>query len=171
MKHDKGYCVKCRKMTKTVKMRHVTTARGGSMLKGKCSKCGSNKTKFVRKQKGGDFTSSLNAKTARIKLPWTKFRGEMHLLGHNFTGLGTRLDRRLNSDSTPKPWSKPINRVDGAAYRHDLAYARHSDVVQRNVADRKMIRELDAIEKPTLRERAERSIVKRILNTKVKWGV
>ena len=78
---------------------------------------------------------------------------------------------RLNSDSTPKSWSRPVNRIDRAAYRHDLAYSKHSDVANRNVADRKMIRELDDIEKPTLRERAERSIVKRILKTKVNFGL
>ena len=55
-----------------------------------------------KKQKGGDFTSSLSARTARTKLPWAKFPGELHLPGHSFTGPGTRLDMRLNSDSTPK---------------------------------------------------------------------
>jgi len=141
------------------------------MQKAKCSKCGSNKTKFIKKQKGGDFTSSLTARTARIKLPWAKFPGELHLPGHSFTGPGTRLDMRLNSDSTPKLWSRPINRIDRAAYRHDLAYSKHSDVAKRNVADRKIIRELDSMEKPTLRERAERSIIKRILKTKVNFGL
>jgi len=51
----------------------------------------------------------------------------MHLPGHNFTGPGANLDERLNQDNTPKSWSKPVNRLDDAAYRHDLAYAKHSD--------------------------------------------
>jgi len=171
MHRDYGYCVKCRKMTKTRDARYVTTTRGRRMLKGVCSKCKSNKTKFIKQQKGGDFTSSLTARTARIKLPWAKFPGELHIPGHSFTGPGTRLDMRLNSDNTPKSWSTPINRVDGASYRHDLEYAKHSDVAKRNEADRKMIRELDSIKKPTLRERAERSVVKRILKTKVNFGL
>ena len=37
------------------------------------------------------------------------------LPGQNFTGPGTKLDRRLNPDGTPRDWSKPINRVDKAA--------------------------------------------------------
>jgi len=51
----------------------------------------------------------------------------MHLVGHCFTGPGTHLDQRLNPDMTPKEWSEPINRVDKAAYHHDLAYAKYKD--------------------------------------------
>ena len=40
----------------------------------------------------------------------------MHLPGHNFTGPGTKLYKRMNSGGTPKEWSIPINRVDNAAY-------------------------------------------------------
>ena len=114
--------------------------------------------------------NSLNAVTGRIKLPWSKFAGEMHLPGHNFTGPGTKLNKRLNPDGTPKSWSKPVDRVDSAAYRHDLAYAAHSDATNRIVADRKMLKELDEIPNPTLKERMERAIVKPILNTKVRFG-
>ena len=127
----------------------------------------SKKTRFV--QKGGDAVNSLNTLTSRIKLPWTKFRGEMHLPGHNFTGPGTNLDKRLNPDGTPKPWSKPVNRVDNAAYRHDLAYARHSDTPQRIVADKKMIKELEGITNPTVKERMERAVVKPILKTSLEF--
>jgi len=95
----------------------------------------------------------------------------MHLPGHNFIGPGTNLDKRLNPDGTPKPWSKPVNRVDNAAYRHDLAYARHSDTAKRIVADKKMINQLEDIINPTVKERMERAVVKPILKTKVKFGV
>ena len=140
------------------------------MIRGRCRTCGSTKTKFVsgKVQKGGDVINTLNAVTRRVKLPWTKFPGEMHLPGHNFTGPGTKLGKRLNADGTPKHWSKPVNRVDDAAYRHDLAYAGTAD---RNAADRKMIKELDNISNPTLRERMERAIVRPILKTKVNFGI
>jgi len=168
---DDMYCVKCKKMTKTAEMKSVVCKNKRPMIKGKCATCGSKKTRFVKVQKGGDLVNSLNTVTGRIKLPWTKFPGEMHLPGHNFTGPGTKLDKRLKSDGTPKAWSKPVNRVDSAAYRHDLAYARHSNTAERIVADKKMINELDAITSPTLKERMERAIVKPILKTKVKFGV
>jgi len=164
------YCVKCRKVTATRDVRTVVTKNKRRMIKGKCENCDSTKTRFVRLQKGGDVVSSLTATTSRVKLPWSRFPGEMHLPGHNFTGPGTNLHKRLNSDNTPKPWSKPINRVDRAAYRHDLAYAKHADSANRIVADRRMIKELDSIIKPTLRERMERAVVKPILKTKADFG-
>ena len=43
----------------------------------------------------------------------------MHLPGHNFTGTGTKLKKRLNPALTKK-WSKPVNNVDKAAYHHDI---------------------------------------------------
>ena len=53
--------------------------------------------------------------------PWSKYAGEKHFLNHNFTGPGTNLEARLNPDGTPKEDSKPVNRIDEAAYKHDLA--------------------------------------------------
>jgi len=133
------------------------------MIKGQCRTCGSTKTIFVRAkvQKGGDVVNTLNAITRRLKLPWTRFSGEVHLPGHNFTGPGTKLDKRLNADGTPKRWSKPVNRVDDA-------YAGSTD---RIAADRKMIQELDDISNPTLRERIERGVVRPILKAKVDFGI
>jgi len=72
------------------------------------------------------------------------------MAGHSFTGPGTRLDQRLNPDLTPKEWSKPINRIDRAAYQHDLAYAKHRDTASRNIADRIMVNQLNSIPNPTL---------------------
>jgi len=114
-------------------------------------------------QQVGDVVNTLNMITRRVKLPWTKFFGEMHLPGHNF-----KLDKRLNADGKPKRWSMPVNRVDDAAYRHDLAYAGTAD---RIAADRKMIKELDDISNPTLRERIERGVVRPILKAKIDFGI
>ena len=74
-------------------------------------------------------------------------------------------------DGTPEEFSQPVDRVDLAAYHHDLEYAKHSDTANRNVADRIMVQELDSIENPTMRERIERAIVKPIINTKQKFGL
>ena len=71
------------------------------------------KTQLIKRDAtGGSFLNTLVN-----KLPF-----EMHLPGHNFTGPGTKLYKRLNSDGTPKEWSIPINRVDNAAYHHYLYY-------------------------------------------------
>jgi hypothetical protein len=144
------------------------------MLRCVCVECGARKTQFTKMSttvQGGDLVSALNSATSNIKLPWAKYPGEIHLPGHSFTGPGTRLDLRLNQDGTPKDWSKPVDRVDEAAYRHDLAYAKHTDTAGRNVADRVMIDELNNIANPSFRERVERSIVKPILSTKTHFGM
>jgi len=52
--------------------------------------------------------------------------------------------------------------VDNAADRHDTA--------NRIAVDKKTIKELDNITKPTVGERMERAIVKPILKTKVNFG-
>ena len=83
----------------------------------------------------------------------------MHLSGHSFTGPATRLDLRLNPDGATKTFSEPVDRVDKAAFRHDLAYAHYPDTASRNVAYREMVDELNKIPNPTFRERIERAIV------------
>jgi len=95
----------------------------------------------------------------------------MHLRGHNFTGPGTKLKKRFNPDGTPKSWSKPVDRVDRAAYHHDVAYAKYADKAKRLEADKSMIRELDDIENPTVRERVERAVVRPIRATKTNIGI
>jgi len=96
---------------------------------------------------------------------------EMHIPGHNFTGPGTKLNKRLNADMTPKAWSKPINRIDKAAYHHDVCYVKNKDTKIRNeVCDKNMLTELNGIYNPTLRERIERGVVSTITGMKKRFG-
>ena len=91
----------------------------------------------------------------------------MHLPGHNFTGPGTKLYKRLNQDGTPKEWSILINRVDNAAYHHDLCYSKRDDTKTSNeVYDKTMLGELSGIVNPTLRERIDKSIVGKLIKAK-----
>ena len=76
---------------------------------------------------GGDLVGMINKLTSYLKLPGQKFDGEMHLSGHSFAGPGTRLELRLNDDGSWKNWTAPVDRVDLAAYHHDLEYLKHSD--------------------------------------------
>ena len=153
------YCVKCKRHTTTNNVETVTTKNGRKMLRGTCEECGKIKTQFV--VSGCGLTNKLIN-----KLPF-----EMHLPGHNFTGSGTKLDKRLNPDLTPKSWSKPINRVDEAAYSHDLCYGKHKDTKSRNkVCDKSMLTELKDIYDPTLREKMDKSLVEKIIGTKARFG-
>ena len=63
------------------------------MRRGQCITCGKTKTQFVNR--GAADGSFLN--TLVNNRPF-----KMHLSGHNFTGPGTKLYKRLNSDGTPK---------------------------------------------------------------------
>ena len=95
----------------------------------------------------------------------------MHLLGHNFTGSGTKLYKRLNPEGTPKEWSIPTNRVENTAYHHDLCYSKHDDTKTRNkVGDKKMLGKLSGIVNPTLRERIDKSIVGKLIKAKLHFG-
>ena len=96
----------------------------------------------------------------------------MHLPKHNFTGPATKLYKRLNPDGMPKEWSIPINRVDNAAYHHDLCYSKHDDTKTRNdVCDNTQLGELSGIVNPTLRERIDHSIVGKLIKAKVNFGL
>ena len=115
---------------------------------------------------GGDIQKALENFPGFI---WSKYSKEKHLPGHSYTGPGTRLDIRLDENNNPKPGEEPINRVDAAAYRHDLAYRNH-DLKSRHAADKKMIQELDSIQNPSFRERIERMFVKKALQAKILFG-
>ena len=97
----------------------------------------------------------------------------MHSTEHNLTGTGTEeLYKRLNSDGNPKEWRMPINRVDNAAYHHDLCYSKHDDTKTRNeVCDKTMFNELNEFVNQTLRERIDKSIVGKFINAKVNFGL
>ena len=87
------YCLKCRRVTETENITTVTSKNDRLMRRGQCVTCEKIKCQFVRKDvAGGSFLNSLVN-----KLPF-----EMHLTGHNFTGPGTKLNKRLNPDGTPK---------------------------------------------------------------------
>ena len=164
------YCVRCKKVTDTSDIQKVVSKNGRNMKRGKCAVCGSTKTQFIRRSeasslKGPSGGSIVNK--AINKLPF-----EMHLPGHNFTGPGTKLKKRLKPDLTPKDWSKPINKVDNAAYHHDVCYMKNKDTTTRNnVCDKDMLDELKGIVNPTLRERMDRSIVEKIIGTKMRFGM
>ena len=117
------YCLKCRRVTETENMTTATPKNGRLMRRGQCIICVKTKTQFIKSDcTGGSFLNTLVN-----KLPF-----EMHLLGQNFTGPGTKLYKRLNPDETPKEWSIPINRVDNTAYHYDLCYSKYYDTKTRN---------------------------------------
>ena len=155
------YCVKCKKRTATTNERSTTTKNNRHMKRGTCVVCGTTKTQFIKAPEGG---SLLNKFINNLPV-------EMHLPGHNFTGPGTNLEKRLNPDLTPKSWSMPINRVDESSYNHDVCYKKNPDTKTRNdVCDKNMLKELKGIYKPTIREKMECSLVSTLIGTKARFG-
>ena len=139
------YCLKYRRVTETENITTATFKNGRLMRRGQCITCGKVRLNLLKKRScwWKFFNTLVN------KLPF-----EMHLPGHIFTGSGIKLYKRLNSDGTAKEWSIPINRVDSAAYHHDLCYSKHDDTKTRNEACHKtMFGELNEIVNPTLREK------------------
>jgi Phospholipase A2-like domain len=84
---------------------------------------------------------------------------EKHLPGMRYCGPGTRLDLRVDENGEPFPGNEPVDRVDEAALKHDLAYNKYEDLRNRHKADKQMLRDLIEIEEPTCRERIERCFV------------
>ena len=79
---------------------------------------------------------------------------------------------RQNPDLTMKKCSEPINRVDKATYHHDIYYSKNDDTATRNaLCDKNMLKELKGIYNPSLRERLDKSIVSKLIGTKVKFGM
>ena len=156
------YCIKCKKAIDTSDVQFVVRRNEGNMKRGTCVICGMTKTQFIKVREG---ESLLNKVINNLPV-------EMHLPGHNFTGLGTKLKKRLNPDLTPKKWSMPVNRIDTAAYHHDICYLKNDDTTTRNaVCDKNMLKELGGIYNPSLRERLDKSMVSNLISTKVKFGM
>ena len=63
-------------------------------------------------------------------------------------------------------------RVDNAAYHHDLCYSKHNDTKTRNeVCYKTMLGEFNGIVNPIVRERIDKSIVGKLINAKVNFGM
>ena len=153
-------------MSSSLETKNIATATSTNcrlMRRCQCVTFGQAKTQFIKRDAtGGSFLNSLV----------NKLSFEMQLPGHNFTGPGTKLYKRLNPDGTPKKWNIPINIVDNAAYHHDLCYSKYDDTKTRNdVCDTTMLGELNGIVNPTLRERLDKSIVGNLIKSKVNFGL
>ena len=157
------YCVKCKKQTNITNEHFTTSKNKRNMKRGTCVICGTTKTQFIKAQTG---ESLLNKFINNLPV-------EMHLPGHNFTGPGTKLNKRLIPDLTPKSWSKCVNRVDKAAYNHDVCYLKNDTATRNAVCDKNMLKELKGIYNPTIREKMERGLVSSLIGTKARfgWGV
>ena len=62
----KTYCVKCRKDTKNIDSKIVTTKNNRLVMQSKCSVCMIKKSKFLKEQEAKNLLSNLGIKTPKI---------------------------------------------------------------------------------------------------------
>ena len=83
---------------------------------------------------------------------------EWHVPGYQFSGPGTKLQKRL------KRGNKGINRLDRIAKQHDIDYTAGRSLKDKHKADRKMIKSIERLPgSKTLTEHA----IKKIMQAKV----
>jgi len=75
---------------------------------------------------------------------------ELHWPGHNFTGPGTKLPRRLNKKDQPRKHSVPVNRVDQTSMKHDICYRDNKSRKGRTRCDWNMVKGRRRLKKPSL---------------------
>ena len=63
------YCLKCRKNTESIDLKVSATSNGKTMILSKCAICGSEKSKFIKKQEAKGLLSNLDIRTPLIKIP------------------------------------------------------------------------------------------------------
>ena len=149
-----SYCLKCKKKTKSENILYVKSKNNRVIQKGTCTVCGSKKNEFITKHtQGGDIQKLLWGS----KFTTTGIPGELHLPGYSFCGPGTNLNKWLDEADNPKPWNKPINRVDELCMRPDIDDGNSTTLEEKHEADREMLYNLSLIQNPTLREKVDSS--------------
>ena len=72
IKHNKiinNKCLCCKKNTENINVRVLKTSNGKTMILSKCAICGSEKSRFIKKQEANGILSSLGLKTPLNKIP------------------------------------------------------------------------------------------------------
>ena len=64
-----SYCLKCKKYTKNINPQVSSTSNGKLVILSKCARCGSKKSKFIKKQEPSGLLSKLGIKTPLSKIP------------------------------------------------------------------------------------------------------
>ena len=118
---------------------------------------------------GKDIVSSAISKIP-IELHLRTLTGKKY----NFCGPNTNLEKRLNSDGTPKEWSEPINAVDSVCMNHDKNYQKADEGIgTRHEADKQMLDELNNLpnKKLSWNEFFAKYLTKGIIGLKYKLGL
>ena len=94
---------------------------------------------------------------------------EFHLPGYNYWGPGTKLSERL--DSNDNPITQPVNDIDRACMKHDIAYRDYKNLRLRQKADVKLIHDLNRLDNLKLTEKYTRGLIKTAIKGNVMFGM
>ena len=91
---------------------------------------------------------------------------------HRYTGPYNPLSEQLDGNDNPIPGQEPYNAVDAISMRHDICY-RDNTKIGKQKCDDKMLVELDLLEPKNLREKIDKSLVRKLISTKKRlgWGI
>ena len=153
------YCLRCKRTTEDLFPHKVHTKNGRERLQATCKICGGSKSRFLplNKKVGGDIVKLIN-KTGK----------ELHVPGYNFCGPGTKLNERLGPGDNPV--TKPVNAIDRACMKHDIAYRDNKDLRSRQEADVELIHDLNALKNLKLTEKFTRGLIKTAMKGKIALG-
>ena len=91
---------------------------------------------------------------------------------HKYTGPFNPLEQQLDSWDRPVAGQEPFNAVDAISMRHDICYRDHGSVKGgKHKCDEEMLSELTLLNPKTMRERFDKSVVKKLIGAKRKLGM
>ena len=94
------------------------------------------------------------------------------LPGHKYTGPYNPLDEQLDERDIPIIGQEPFNAVDAISMKHDICYRDNKTKRSgKRKCDDKMLVELDLLEPKSIREKIDRSLVKRAISLKTRLGL
>ena len=64
-----SYCIKCKKYTKNINPRVLSTSNGKAMILSKCAICRSKNSRFIKNHKAKGLLSNLGIRTLLSKVP------------------------------------------------------------------------------------------------------
>ena len=92
---------------------------------------------------------------------------------HKYTGPYNPLKEQLDENDQPVPGQEPFNAVDAISMKHDICYRDNAAKPGKEKCDDEMLLELDLLDPKNLRERFDRSLVRKIISAKKRlgWGI
>ncbi len=170
------FCLKCKTHQPVRSSKVKKTKNNKFRLAAVCTVCGTKTSRFISVKTGGGLRDLVNK--FNLKLPF-----ELHMILQtddgkikraSFCGPGTKLDRRVKGlnrqtgtfDSIVTP---PVNDLEAAWLKHDVAYAQFKDVPNRNIHDAILARNASEVAQNAGRifQRSNARLVKSVMNFKV----